>query len=962
MRPRLAPWVLAAIAACPAGSSATPSLETTPAELRVTAAAYRATFQRASADFSIELKGADGNWFPVAKALDRPEFGIASAGGPLATSAAWAEVRHEASRPLVTIGSSIFIGSDRPAAMDVHFLCADEGMLVRFRLSRSDGDDPRTCWALPRFPLDLAIWDHYTFWDEGDGCRSGEIAALGDRDRFAGVSSWGREGDTCPRLSARHPAVVAQAAHRGTGLAAIFLRYEKDWAKGGSFIQRHRPYSLFFYSALASSDAARDGIWGWLAPMPTLDRAAAAKKVEDLIALGEKLVSGFHPIAPPLDPALLQPVPNFPAELRHDKPVEDIRDAVVYTVNEYIDSDRGIRAAHKTGSDVLIRGWFKWHDAQDWAAQAHLVPKAHALGALFGGGVTCSALYHGENGLPEDRVLDMATRGPDGRLVDAWGEVGTRHGTLSNPAYLEYVLSFCKRQIDAGADYLFMDEINAALQANEGFDDHSVGDFRKHLTHAYCEGKGWAPDDRRWRETFGVDISNRAICPDGTIGSLDYRAFLKKRGLVDKPYAPENKLAPEWMACRHARDDRAWKWMTDQIRAYAGGKGRKIFISGNGLARYVDLQVLGVWGLWKAKDGKIDLSENLVDRWAGTVAAGRTMARGPVPVVFFHDWGFGGYPWIRDVPPPERELWMRVRGAEIYASGAFFAFPVAGPWGNDALVDGTIREIARQARFYRAHQDVYLGPTMAGFDGLGTGAPDLSVTLWKRQAPPALLLHVINRQARDSRPVPRDHIDVLIPTKAMPANVRVVSPDWEGERPGAARAEGDQLRVTVPNLEAYAVAILDYPTLPDVRLGGTRIRPMPEWSWQVQGDIQIGPDGMPVTDSVPGAFLHGNLHAHLRQPHVFAVRMPRGGKLRACVGAVATLGARLECQTDGRPPIACDLPDLDHKNDASAPEYNRVLEFDIPPGRHRITICNTGGDWAHISWYAFDGEIAPPGN
>lgn len=958
MTSRLARWVLSALAAFPPGAAATPSLEVTPAELRVTAPGYRATFQRASADFSIELKGADGAWFTAAKALDRAEFGLAGGGESLTSSSARAEVRHAQSESCVTIGSSIFIGSDPPAAMEVHFLCADEGVLVRLRLSRPSGDGPGTCWALPRIPLDLAIWDRYAYWDEGNAWRAGDIAALGDHDRFAGVSPWGREGDTSARLSPSHPAVIAGAGARGTGLAAVFLRYGGDWAKGHAFIQRHTPHNLFFYPGVVPAEAAVAGLWAWLAPVPT-DEPAAAGRVKGLLTLGEKLVSGFHPIAPPIDPGLLQPVADFPADLLRDEPVADIRDAIVYTVNEYIDSDRGIRAARKAGSDVLIRGWFKWRDAQNWADQAHLVPKAHALGALFGGGVTCSALYHGENGLSENRVLDMATRDPGGKLVDAWGEAGTRHGTLSNPAYLEYALSFCKRQIDAGADYLFMDEINAALHSNEGFDDHSARDFRQHLLRAYCDGKGWARDDRRWHETFGVDTSDRGICPDGTIASLDYRAFLHARGLVARPHASDNPLAAEWGTFREARDDRAWKWLTNQIRAHAAGKGRKVLISGNGLARYVDLQVLGVWGQWKAKDGRIDLSESLMDHWSGTVAAGRALANAPVPVVFFHDWGFGGFPWIRDVPPPERELWMRVRGAEIYASGGFFAFPVAGPWGNDALVDGTIREIARQARFYRSHRDLYLGPTFAGSDGLQAKAPDLSVALWKRQQPPALILHVINRQARDSRPVPRTDVGVLVPTSGAPNNIRVVSPDWDADHTGTARIEGGQLRVTIPTLEAYAVAILDYPRLPEVLLGGPRIRPMPDWSWPGGRSIVIGPDGMPVSGDMPGAFLHGNLHAHLQHPHLFAANMPRGGKLRVCVRAVATLGARLECQIDDRPSAVEDLPDLDRQNDASAPEYNRVLEFDIPPGKHRIAIRNTGGDWAHLSWFAFDGEIAP---
>lgn len=936
---------------------ATPPAEVTATEIRVTARDYRATFARASADFSIELKGSRGQWFPIAKSLDRAEFGISGGGALALSSSARADTRHEVKGGCAVVGRTILLGADIPAALEVHFLCADEGVLIRTQCLQPGGGDPRICWALPRIPLDLNLWDQYAFWDPKGKCRAGKIATLGEQDRYAGVSPWGRTGDTADRFSPEHPALFIGASREGIGLAAVFLRYETDWATCHGFIQRHTPHSLFFYPGIAPTPAADPGLWAWLAPLPMEERARS-QQIAALLTLGERHMAEFARIAPPADPRWLRPIPDFPAELRRDAPVTDIQDAIVYTINEHIDSDRGIRAARKAGSDVLVRGWFKWRDAQDWEAQAHLVPRAHALGALFGGGVTCSALYHGENGLPEERVLDMATRGPDGNLADAWGEPGTRHGTLSNPAYLEYVLSFCKRQIDAGADYLFMDEINAALHPNEGFDDYSIADFRTHLMETYGRGKGWGPRDPRWRETFGQEISDPRICPDGTIATLDYRAFLMARGIVENPRAPANPFSQDWTAFRRERDDRAWKHMTAMIRKHASENGRTVLISGNGLARYVDLQVLGVWGLWKAKDGRIDLSESLVDQWSGTVTAGRALAGARVPIVFFHDWGFGGFPWIRDVPPQERELWIRVRASEIYASGAFFAFPVNGPWGNDAMTDGTIHEIARQARFYRSHRNLFLGPKFVGSDGLETPAADLSLALWKRQDPPALILHVINRQAKDSRPVPRTAVDVTLPTPLLPQQISVVSPDWDGAHQAIARAEGGRLRVTIPSLDAYAVATLDYTRLPDVSLGGPRIRPALDWSWPGAPTMVIGPDGLP-RNGIPAAFLHGDLHSHLGTPQHFQVHLPRGGRLRICIGAVATLGARIECQIDDLPPIPHDLPDLDRKNDPDAREYDRILVFDIPTGPHRITIRNTGGDWAHASWYAFDGEIAP---
>lgn len=630
-------------------------------------------------------------------------------------------------------------------------------------------------------------------------------------------------------------------------------------------------------------------------------------------------------------------LPDFPQALRRARPVERIEDAAVYTINEFIESAYGLELARKVGSDVLVRGWFKWRNAPDVARLAPLVPQAHALGALFGGGITCSALYDGENGLTREQLLDMATRGPDGALVEAWGTPGCRHGSLSSPAYLEYLLSWCRQQIDAGVDYLFMDEINAALQANEGFDDHSIRDFRDFLGRRFPGGKGW-----------------RGGMP---LESFDYRAYLKAQGLTARPHAPRNPLAAEWHAFRRERDGRAWVWLSDAVRAYAASKGRRVLLSANGIAPRVDLQVLGVWGLWRVRDGAIDLSESQLDDWAATVANGHALARRRVPVVFFHDWGFGGFPWLQ-VPPADRRLWMRVRGAEIYAAGAFFAFPVHGPFGQDAGRDGTLGEIARQTAFYQRHRDLYLGGRVLGFEPLATSEPLLSLALWRRDQPPALLLHAINRKAQGGEPTTRRHVAIRIPNCPEPKAVRIVSPDWQGEKLGRASRDGAALCVTLPELHAYAVAILEYEAVPALTLFRPRIVPALAWARPEENEFTVGRDGTVSNAWALNGFLQGNLHPDLRNPPTFAVHLPRGGALRVHVRAVATLGAKIECLVDGKLVGAAALPDRDGKDDGSAREYDETLEFPIPPGRHRVSLRNTGGDWAVVGWYAFAGDLA----
>ena len=133
--------------------------------------------------------------------------------------------------------------------------------------------------------------------------------------------------------------------------------------------------------------------------------------------------------------------------------MEKIEDAVVYTIHNTIRTPYEMAPVRKVGSDVLVRAWFKWHDATDYGKLAWQVPEAHRLGALWGGGITRSALYDGENGPSHRQVLDLATRGPDGQLVNAWNTPGCRHGTLSNPAYRAYLL-----WLSVGW-YQFLDEI-----------------------------------------------------------------------------------------------------------------------------------------------------------------------------------------------------------------------------------------------------------------------------------------------------------------------------------------------------------------------------------------------------------------------------------------------------------------------------------------------------------------------
>jgi len=942
--------------ALPSSLSAAPQAVLEPQRLVVTAADYRVAFQRYRCEFQLELRDAHGDWRAVVKKGTQPEFALVDPSG-VHGSQGPAKLRHAVIGDAVAVGLTTLLPGSPPTHVRVHALCTDGGLLIGFAPEDTACEGTGTYWALPRLTLDETLFDSYAYWRTPDEYRAGTLLDLGQPQVYVGSSPWGREGDTASQLSDRHPAIVAQSPASGLALGVVLLNTPGSSTPPHSFLQRYDGSHVYFYPGMIERAAAAKGVWAWLAPLPLAPPAAAAK-VERLLPAGQALLAGFQSLAPEPEEDWTKPVPDFPAALRRSQPVDDIGQAVVYTINETILAPEGIELARKTGSDVLIRGWFKWGTAADFSKLAPLVSQAHALGALFGGGITCSALYHGENGLDETLVLDMATRGPEGQLVDAWGESNCRHGTLSNPAYLEYLLDWCQRQIDHGVDYLFMDEINAALQADEGFDDYALADFRQYLLDRHGQ-QGWTPTDARWREVYQIDLTDPAIAADGTLGTFHYRAYLKARNLAANPHAITNPLADQWHAFREARDDRAWKWLTDAIREYAAARGRRVLISGNGLARYVDLQVLGVWGNWKTAQGRIDLSESQLPEWGSIVAAGWGLAGRRIPVVLFHDWGFGGFPWL-EISPEDRRLWMRIRGAEIYAAGGFFAFPVHGPFGNDSRVDGTLAEIARQSRFYHEHADLYLAAEPLGFEPLEASEPGFSLALWRRPSPPSLILHVINRQIEQDQPTRRTSIEVQLPTSQLPRRVRWISPDWPGDQLGTARVANGRLTLTAPVVEAYSVAVLEYEELPDVKLVGRRIVPTWQWARPARNEFVVQQGGL-VRDqwALPG-MLQGRLHQQLRNPPTFVVNMPQGGTLQVHVRGVATLGAQLQWQVDGRLAKTVELPDRDGKNESHAGEYDQTYEFPIPPGRHRLGLDNGGGDWACIAWYALSGETLDP--
>lgn len=925
----------------------------------VSASRYRIQFARESFHFLLELRSPDGQWHSAILPDSQPEYAYFGGSDWQSTVSCRANLRWRRQGEAVLVGVSGAVSPLDGVGATVHYLCTERGVLIRFQLQAVHPlAQGALCWALPRLRLNPLLFDSYAFWDDSGRQRQGTLSQLQPLPAYAGVTPWEQQGDIASALSAQTPALIVRSSEKGVALGV--LQVGAGWRAGYSFLQQHLPGVLFLYSGYVPAVEAARAVWGWIAPFGEGSSLEWGQQVAQLVAEGEEYVRRFRPIASPIPSQWLQEPPDFPKELRPKQPVSSLQEAIVYTVNEPIHSPYGIRLARKVGSDVLIRGWFKWGNAPDWSVYSPLVREAHQIGALFGGGVTCSVFYEWENGLTPQQAQDMATRDPAGNLVDVAGVAQCRHGSLSNPAYLQYVLQWCQRQIDAGADYLFMDEHHGALLPNEGYDDYSLSDFVRYLLRKFCQQQGWKRDDHRWQERFAISLHDPAICPDGTIATFQYRAYLRQQGCLDEPLSARNPLREEWLQFRHERDERAWKWWTDAIRAYAKGKGRRVYLSANGLAKHVDLQVLGVWHLWKTRDGQVDLLPSQMHDWRRTVREGWYEAGKRVPVVFFHDWGFDGFPWMQ-VAPSEREIWMRVRGAEIYAAGGFFAFPVLGPFGNDALRDGTLHVVARQSAFYRRHKDLYLRAHLVDLQAVESEQPLLSTALWLRDQPPALIVHVINRQRQGKELVQRRHVWLRLPVQTPPRRAVALSPDAPPQRVNVQVVPGG-IRLHLPQLVAYSVILLEYSRLPRWSPGFAP-RAYPTWRWEkaLQREFRVLPGGVIPDDWKMVAYLQGKLHQQMRQPPTFLLNAPRGARLRVHVRAVAQLGARLVVLVDGKPLASVSLPDRDGKNDGLANEYNRTFDFFIPAGRRRVTLDNQGADWATVEWISFEGDFLAGG-
>ena len=377
-------------------------------------------------------------------------------------------------------------------------------------------------WSPPRLRLDPQRWTGYQFWDAGGRSHTGRIAALDPCPAYAGISPWEQRGDTVSALDAQRPALIIQSAD-ATHLDAALRDANSShpcpagdrqvWPSCTSTMPPAgvRPRCSFsgisrtavlLYCGYAPADAAGEPLWAYLAALPSGGgerdggtgcrvgprRGEASGRIPEHRAVGsQQLADGVARLS--AGTAAGETRGRYqPGGRLYDQRNDGVRGRAACSAQSRLGpvDPRLVQVARSAAGFPV---------GTDPAAGPQ-------LGGLFGGGITCSALYDDENGISRQQLLDMATRGPAGQLMDAWETPGIRHGSLSSPAYRDYLLGWCRQQIDAGVDYLFMDEHTAALGGLEGYDDHSLADFRQYLSAACPQTQGWQTgdpvDERLW--------------------------------------------------------------------------------------------------------------------------------------------------------------------------------------------------------------------------------------------------------------------------------------------------------------------------------------------------------------------------------------------------------------------------------------------------------------------------------
>lgn len=483
--------------------------------------------------------------------------------------------------------------------------------------------------------------------------------------------------------------------------------------------------------------------------------------------------------------------------------------------------------------DLVCRGWFKWGSSPRWTDYAAYAEQLFRAGVRLQGGITCAAIYPKENGIDDATFLDFTTHDPDDRPVEIRFSPGSLwyHLSLYNPAVRDYLKADVRRQLDAGAQGVWYDEIEGTYDwiPRTGYDRYACDAFRDWLIDKYVRGQGWSTDDPRWREAFGIDLSRY----DGTIEHFDYRRWLHETlGADGKPLAAHppqgdprawatsaNPLYREWGFAWDRRAKGTFRFDTVETifaelvadaRTYARERyGREILITynHNGTARAGADFLQPHYGRQpELTADRLDGRRSYLPYYEATIADAAEVAP-QVPVVFFVDWP-GETDRLTALPRSDQLRFLNLYVPEAYAAGGEFALPLRG-YSYSAVDQDTVTAQARMLAYLREHIVLFRSSTAVA----GRVVAPEGVTARLRRSVAGTTLHLINHRwdLFEVRPMPLDDLVVDLPAVPAPLGAFVVSTDWLEQRPVRVEAAGERSRVVVSGLTCNALVVFPSP-------------------------------------------------------------------------------------------------------------------------------------------------------
>lgn len=417
--------------------------------------------------------------------------------------------------------------------------------------------------------------------------------------------------------------------------------------------------------------------------------------------------------------------------------------------------------------DLVCRGWFRWADARDYAADAWVARRCRDMGVILQGGTTIAAIYPRENGLDDATFASYVTCGPSGEPVTI---ADWRHVSLHNPAAREYLEQYVRDQIDAGVGGVWFDEIEGIYGwQHEGYDEWAIRDFARWLRERYVVGRGWAEDDPRFTEELGIP----AAMLTGGIESFDYREWLRVtpgpdgKPLADNPWAgswerPWESPNPLYRLWGHAWSPdpqiaatfqgssvlEYWRWFVSEARRYARERyGRELVVTcnENGTPRpWCDFQQPHDGRLPQVgADGRLDATYTTLP-WLDERIALAEHATPGKPVIQFVDWP-GETDRLDALSAEDRTTFLRTYIPEASAAGALFSVPVRG-YTYVARTRGALPETAAIVDFLRRNDPLLFEGSRPSARTVDPGVPGVLARVRERDE--RTVIHLL-----DHRPV-----------------------------------------------------------------------------------------------------------------------------------------------------------------------------------------------------------------